>query len=204
MHSRTYYRKIHPFSPVFRNDFRRRVGLMWMNAMNFNDGVHAMELLRLLCHRDCSFGITFEGASQRMRSLFPSAQNVTTLKEFVLHCIINMLTVPDLAAYILSYQIMQSKGVKNSVVTIHVRFDGSLCYCLSPNTNLAYLLSSFIGNQQFHSVDSSIRNVVSRAKPSLIPIPPSPKAVFGYFVFVIDENMAITELKFHFTSIEDA
>lgn len=123
-YAQNYYRRLYPFTPVYKSDMRRQLGTMFSNVLNSSDFVFYKQFFDQFCAKNCEFRHVFY-INETLRSLFPAALDNCLLDQLVLHAGYTFITMPDLSSNMIDCKIIQSSHEKGSTVSITVHFRGT-------------------------------------------------------------------------------
>lgn len=205
-YSQKYYQRLHPFSPIYKNDIRRTLGIMLANVLNSHDFRLFKSFLVRYCTRHCAFANIFH-VPTLAQMLFPTALACPILDQQVLHCAYVFATMPDMICKMKDCRITQTKD-KCSTLSITMRIIGTRVY--------------EIGEAElFPKLQSVVLNGTSKEKENAAaPIPslhfldvatirkmrvPADALLFGCetnFLVGFDEKRKMTSVEQHWCSLD--
>lgn len=141
-YSREYYRRTHPFTPIFKNDIRRQIGRMWVNMINWSDPFRTKKFFQHFSASDCIHVNIFE-TPPHIRNYFPTIKPIAGARQAVLHASYNAVCVPDCTCRIVECTMIQSKDHRGTKISLKVHFTGTKVFELgSPNTSTLAMIQN--------------------------------------------------------------
>lgn len=207
---REYYRRSHPFSPVFKNDVRRQLARMWVNVLNWNDPILLKSFFDHFSTRDC---VHVNYLPAVYATMFPTIKEVAGNDQTILHSAYTFITTPDCTCRVTQCRLVQSKHVPGTTITISVRFRGTRMYDLVVPSlgSLPDLHSSALSTNKVSTIPQKEdmplfpnRPQVSLAYLKSLCLPlasPIGLEVDGEFVFKLDEQHSMYAYEFHWQRV---
>eukprot|EP01039_Chlorochromonas_danica_P009646 gene9646-10665_t len=207
---REYYRRSHPFSPVFKNDVRRQLARMWVNVINWNDPLLLKSFFDHFSTRDCVH-VNYLPAIYSM--MFPTIKEVAGNDQTILHSAYTFITTPDCTCRVIQCRLVQSKDAPGTTINFSVRFRGTRIYDLVVPSldSIPELRSSATSTSQVSTIPQKEDNALFPNRPQVslaylkslrFPLAsPIGMEVDGEFVFKLDAQQSMYAYEFHWERV---
>lgn len=126
---KSYYRPVHAFPIIFRNDLRRQFPQMLINVINMNDPHLLSDFHSCFCHRSCVHLI--HSISRETSSLMPFVTERSGIKQSFLHCLYKCMCCPNAICTLRSAQLKRSKEFVGTELVMSVLFSATKTYDLN-------------------------------------------------------------------------